>query len=93
VNVLKYLHYGFDTGPGEVIEVSLNRAANVQLLDDLNYDEYRNGRTYHYYGGHAKQSPVYLTPPRPGHWHVVIDLGGGAGTVLATARLASESTV
>ncbi len=90
---MKFLHYEFDVRPGDVIEVSLDRAANVQLLDDANYDSYRNGRPYHYHGGHAKQSPVHLTPPQQGHWHVVIDLGGGAGSVRATARLTSEATV
>ena len=81
---MKYLHYAFEVGPGDVIEVSLDRAANVQLLDDANFDNYCNGRPYRYHGGHATQSPVYLTPPHQGRWHVVIDLGGGAGSVRAT---------
>jgi hypothetical protein len=90
---VKYLHYEFDAGPEDIIEVHLDRAANVQLLDDANYDQYRNGRSFRYHGGYAKQTPVRLTPPHPGHWHVVIDLGGGAGTVRATARLVSEAKV
>ena len=40
-----YLHYEFDAGPGDVIEVTLDRAANVQLLDPANFEAYRDGRS------------------------------------------------
>jgi len=84
---MDFLHYEFDASPGDVIEVELDRAANVQLLDAPNYENYRNGRGFRYQGGYATTSPVRLEPPRPGRWHVVIDLGGGAGRVRAFARL------
>jgi hypothetical protein len=88
-----YLHYDFDTSAGDVIEVTLDRAANVQLLDPENYENYKNGRGYRYHGGYATRSPVRFSVPRAGTWHVVIDLGGGAGRVRAAARLISEATV
>jgi hypothetical protein len=31
-------------------------------------------------------SPVDLRPPRRDHWHLVIDLGGFMGTILASAE-------
>ena len=86
---MNYLHHEFEAGPQDVIEVTLDHPANVQLLDPANWDNYRNGRTFRYYGGHATESPVRLTPPRQGRWHLVIDLGGRAGTVQAWARLLS----
>ncbi len=89
----KYIHYEFDTSPGDVIEVELDRAANVQLLDRENYDHYGERQPYRYYGGYAKVSPVTLSPPHPGHWHVVIDLGGGPGRVRASVRMVSEAQV
>jgi len=85
---MDYLHHQFEAGPGDVIEVMLDRAANVQLLDPVNYENYRQGRTFQYEaGGYATDSPVRFHPPRPGTWHLVIDLGGGAGSVRATARI------
>lgn len=86
---MDFLHYEFDAAPGNVIEVDLDRAANVQLLDPLNYENYKNGRGYRYQGGYATETPVRFEPTRPGRWHVVIDLGGGAGRVRASARLLS----
>ena len=84
-----YIHHAFDTGPDDVIEVTLDRMANVQLLDPENYENYQNGRPFDYLGGYATESPVRLSPPRPGRWHLVIDLGGGAGSVRASARVLS----
>lgn len=75
---------------GDVVEVTLDHAANVQLLDTANYEQYRQGRPYRYYGGYAKESPVRLTVPSPGRWHLVVDLGGGIGTVRASYRVLSS---
>jgi hypothetical protein len=83
---MNFLHYEFDTAPDDVIEVTLDRKANVLLLDDSAFESYRSGAKYRYYGGFAQVSPVHLPPPHPGHWHVVIDLGGYPGTVRAAVR-------
>jgi len=87
---MNHLHYEFEASPGDIIEVTIDRAANVQLLDPGNYDNYINGRTYHYVGGYATSSPIRFAIDRPGLRHVVIDLGGGAGRVRATAGLISS---
>ncbi len=83
---MKYLHYDLHLGLNDVVEVSLDRQANVRLLDDINFSKYRGGQEHRYYGGLAKQSPVRLRPPRPGHWNLAIDLGGYAGQVRASIR-------
>ncbi|MBJ7403412.1 MAG: DUF1883 domain-containing protein [Bradyrhizobium sp.] len=74
---------------GEVVEVSLDHAANVRLMDAGNFQSYRQGRQHRYFGGEARQSPVRLQVPQSGHWHVAIDLGGRAGTVRAGVRVLS----
>ena len=84
---MNYLHYEFDLASNDVVEVTLDKQANVRLLDDTDYSLYHRGSEHRYYGGLAKASPVNISPPHPGHWHVVIDLGGYAGTVRASARV------
>lgn len=81
---MNYLHYDLNLGPNDVVVVALDKQANVRLLDDGNYSAYRDGRQHTYHGGLAKVSPVKLKAPKAGHWHVVIDLGGYAGTVKAS---------
>jgi Domain of unknown function (DUF1883) len=87
---MDFLHQEFDFGPEDVIEVTLDHPANVQLLDPTNFNHYRNGRPFHYIGGYATTSPFPLRPPHQGHWHLVVDLGGNAETVRASVRVLSE---
>ena len=73
-----YLHYDLNLKINEVAEVTPDKQANVRLLDEANFLRYQRGERYKYYGGRAAKSPVRLTPPQPGLWHVVIDIGGYA---------------
>lgn len=84
---MNFLHSEFDLDSGDVVVVDLDGQANVFLLDSSNFDAYRNGRSYRYYGGLAEKTPVRLMAPSRGHWHLVVDLGGYAGTVKAGVRV------
>ncbi len=83
---MNYLHYDLELDDGEAVEVTLDRQANVQLMDDSNFGNYQRGQRFRYYGGFAKQSPFRLTPPQAGHWNLVIDLGGYTGSVKAAVN-------
>lgn len=79
---------------GDVVEVTLSgNAANVRLLDNSNFQSYRNGRQHRYYGGLARTSPVRLQIPNTGHWHVVVDMQGLGGTTRASFRLIPVSAL
>jgi len=86
---VQFTHY--DLGSlrgGETVVVTLaGTEANVRLMDDSNFRSYRAGRKHHYYGGHAKRSPVRLGVPRSGHWHVAVDLGGYGGNVRSSIKV------
>lgn len=41
-----FLHYDVNAGVDDVILVSLDRQANVLLLDDINFSSYRSGRSF-----------------------------------------------
>ncbi len=84
---MNFLHTDFHGGPSDTAVVTLDSQANVMLLDELNFQAYRRGASYRYVGGLAKQSPVRLSPPHRGHWHVVVDLGGNGGSVRAGVRI------
>lgn len=84
---MNYLHYEFDLATGDIVEVTLDKQANVRLLDVTNYLQYCNGARHRYHGGLVKESPVRIRAPHAGHWHLVIDLGGYGGAVRASARV------
>lgn len=83
---MNYIHYDLTLRAGDVVEVTLDRQANVRLLDASNYSSYKKGDKHSYHGGLAKTSPIRIAAPHAGHWHLVVDLGGYAGTVRASVR-------
>lgn len=78
---MEFLHYTVNAGPDDVVVVSLDRQANVLLLDESSFAGYQSGRSFNYRGGWQRSSPVRLCPPHQGRWHVVIDLAGRGGTI------------
>jgi hypothetical protein len=84
---MKFLHYEVNLNTANAVRVTVDRQANVRLLDSNNFQKYRNGQSHNYYGGLATRSPMLLRAPHSGHWHVVIDLGGYAGSVSASVAV------
>jgi uncharacterized protein DUF1883 len=84
---MQFLHSEFMIGSDSVIQVVLDKQANVRLLDDANFSNYRSGRAYRFLGGRAVKSPVRLSPPHYARWHVVVDLGGRSGSLRASIGL------
>lgn len=81
---MNFLHYEVKAGPGEVIQVNINRDANVRLLDPVNYAKYKLGKRYSATAGPETEGPIRFTPPFRGSWHLVIDMEGRSGTVRAS---------
>ena len=73
---------------GEIVEITLSgSAANVRLMNSSNFQSYKTGRKHRYIGGLAKQSPVRLSIPNSGHWHVAVDMAGLRGKVKSSAKI------
>jgi len=83
---MDYLHYDMQLEGDDLVEVDLDKQANIRLLDPVNFSQYKRGAHYTYYGGVAKLAPFTLRPPHPGRWHLVIDMGRYPGTVHANVR-------
>ncbi|MDJ0843572.1 DUF1883 domain-containing protein [Crocosphaera sp.] len=73
---------------GERVQVTLSgNAANVRLMDNSNFQNYKNGRKHRYVGGLAKKSPINLEIPSSGTWHVAVDLQGLGGNVKSSIKM------
>lgn len=88
---MDYLHQPLNLSADDVVEVTLDHPANVMLLDPYNYEAYRDRRAFRYQGGYIKTGLFRLRPPHPGPWHLVVDLGGGPGTVRASVAVHQEA--
>ena len=79
---------------GDEVEVTLSgNAANVRLLDSMNYQDYRSGRKHSYYGGLVKRSPTRIPIPHSGTWYVVVDMQGLRGTTRFSVRVIPNETL
>ena len=72
---------------GEIVEFTLTRGANVRLLSDSDFLNYKNRRKYQYVGGLAEKSPVRLAIPNSGRWHAVVDTQGLSNSTEASIRV------
>ena len=88
--MLQHLHKREFLKDGDVVEVASDTQANVFLLDDTNYSNYRTGQSYRYHGGFFTHFPARLSPPHSGYWNVVLDLGGGQATIRHSIRVISR---
>ncbi len=84
---MEYIYSEIQTRAGAIVEVTLDRQANVRLLDPTNYSRFKSGQQCRGYGGRALRSPLRLQVPSSGTWYVVIDLGGSGGTIRHSVRI------
>ena len=85
---MEHLLYDLDNlKEGSTVVVTLKNQANVQLMLRSEYNSYKAGRRYRYYGGRVTRSPFRITVPSYGHWVVAVDLGGYAGRVSASVTV------
>jgi hypothetical protein len=76
---MRYLYYDLGEQQAEhhVVAHLRGSAANVILLDPLNFDRYRTAQPFLYSGGgFCIRTPASLRIPGDGHWYLVIDCGG-----------------
>ena len=59
----------------------------MRLLDDSGFRSYKSGREHRYIGGLAKRSPVDLTIPLDGRWHVAVDMQGLRGSTRSSVQM------
>lgn len=87
---MKFTHYNLGVlSGGETVIVSLEgQAANVLLMDSSNFSAFRQNGKYNYYGGYVERSPFRIGVPHSGHWFVIVNLGGYAGSVRSSVRVA-----
>jgi hypothetical protein len=69
----------FDLGSckrGDIWRVTLDRGANVFLVDESNFAAFRNDRDFRYYGGLIQRSPHDFVIPSTGRWRIVAHTWG-----------------
>jgi hypothetical protein len=72
---MRYLHGTVKANNEQAIRVHFDQPTRVLFLDDKNYNKYKDGLSFTYYGGHKEDSPVDFKVPYGGKWHVIVEKG------------------
>ncbi len=78
---MEFIHAREFLAGNQYVRVECNSQCNVILTDDINFRDYKEGRSFRYYGGFFKEFPAVLVPPYPGYWNITIDSGGKSATI------------
>lgn len=88
----RYSHYDLKgQTAGSVVEITLSAINNVRLMTARNFDLFTQVQPYKYIGGVAKSSPVRLTIPESGHWHVIVDMEGLPGLAESSLKVIPQA--
>lgn len=58
------------------VEVNLRHAADVFLVDSINFRRYESGQDYTYYGGYYTETPVTIKVHGAGRWYLIVENDG-----------------
>ncbi|GAB3042374.1 DUF1883 domain-containing protein [Virgibacillus ainsalahensis] len=65
-----------DSNGNLTVKVHLHHAADVFLVDSINYRKYTSGQQFKYFGGHYTQTPVTISVEGAGRWYLIVRGGG-----------------
>jgi hypothetical protein len=77
----EFLHQRILLNRGAVAVLECDTQCNFMLLDDQNFNDYRDGRSFEYFGQYFEYFPAQIVAPHSGYWNVVIDLGGARANI------------
>lgn len=78
---MQFLHKRMFIQAGQKVKVTLSRPANVKLMNDSNFNNYKNGRRHRYFYGQVINNAVIIPVDSTGMWNITIDLGLAGGTI------------
>ncbi|MBB3289016.1 MULTISPECIES: DUF1883 domain-containing protein [unclassified Rhizobium] len=90
----RYSHYDLgEQRSGAVIEITLSAIANVRLMNGSNFERFTETLKHQFLGGVAKKSPIRLTIPELGHWHLVVDMEGHKSLAESSVKMVDRITM
>ena len=88
----RYSHYDLkEQRTGTVIEITLSAIANVRLMNSSNLERFTETLQHQFIGGVAKKSPIRLTIPEAGHWHLVVDMEGHKSLAESSVKMVDKT--
>jgi hypothetical protein len=58
------------------VKVDLRHAADVFLVDSINFHKYESGQDFEHFGGHYTRTPVTISVQGSGRWYLIVKNNG-----------------
>jgi len=85
---MEYIHYQIRAFPHNNIVVTLDKQANIKLLNSIMYERYKTGRNVKTSLEFIDSSGASFKVPYKGEWHIIVEHGNYQGEI--TARVDVE---
>lgn len=72
---MRFLHGKVKAYKGQTIEITFSEPTRVLVMNQKNFEKYKNNLTFTYYGGMKEDSPYSFKVPVSGEWYVVVEKG------------------
>lgn len=86
---MAHLHKTLNLDTSDVVQVEVSSPAHIYLMDEPNYNLYRDDDEFEYYGDTVKRSPYQIRPPHAGIWHLVIEQADPSAPLSASVQIMS----
>ena len=73
---MDFIHTREYLNGGDTVVIKVSHKCHVRLMDDGNFQKYKNGLKHEFVGGPYTKSPIHIKVPHLGHWNITVDLGG-----------------
>lgn len=88
---MNFIHSREHLNEGDVVVVNCDYQCNVMLTTDSNFQRYRSGQRFEYFGGNYTRLPARIAAPSTGYWNITIDLGGGSANIRYSINIVRNS--
>lgn len=73
---MRFVHAREYLNAGDVVVVQCSHQCNVRVMEDADFQRFKNNGSHNYHGGHFKMLPARVQVPHSGYWNTTIDLAG-----------------
>ena len=80
---MQYIHYQIKVFPHNNIVVTVDKQANIKLLNNIMYERYKSGKNVKPSLAFLDSGGTSFKVPYKGEWHVIIEHGNYQGELTA----------
>lgn len=73
---MRFVHTRDYLNAGDTVIVHCSHQCNVRVMQDADFQSFKNGGGHNYHGGKYTRLPAIIRVPTSGNWNTTIDLGG-----------------